>query len=75
MTLVMCAGVSRHMCMRSLAVGDGTGDGKRHGLAAEPVFSAPLESENSKLKLGLSDHHEGIFIKAGGWDIFYLTVY
>lgn len=55
------------MCVRSLAGGDGAGDGKRGGLpAVSPFFSAPLESENSKLKLGLPDHHEGIFVKAGG---------
>lgn len=38
-TLDMCVGVSRHMCVRSFAVGYGAGDGKRRGLAAVSLFS------------------------------------
>lgn len=32
------------------------------------------ESGNSKLKPGLPGHCEGIFVKAGGWDLFLVTL-
>lgn len=51
--------MSRYMSTWSLAVEDGAGD------SHEPISSAPLESENSKFKLGLPDHVK-IYCKAGG---------
>lgn len=51
--------------------------GQEEGWAArcEPIFSVPPKSENSRFKLGLADHQEGIIEKAEGWNISYLMVY
>lgn len=46
----------RYMSTWSLAVEDGAGDRKGRAASHEPISSVPLESENSKFKLGLPDH-------------------
>lgn len=71
----MCWGVQTHVCEVPCSGRWRWRWEEEWAASCEPVFSVPLESENSKVKLGLPDHHEGIFVKAGGWDIFYLTVY
>lgn len=47
----------------------------RRAASCELLFSAALEHVTSEFKHGLPDQQEGTSVKAGAWNVFYLTVY